>query len=201
MKQSLLARLAAHCYRHRRWVLAGWLLLLITLTLGSKAFGGHWMTSMTLPNTDSSHAAQALERGFPARAGDTATAVMANPTPPQVTSFVAALRHTNGVAGVDTPLVDRSGRVEAIPFTFSTVGSSTHAAAAEVKALASAERQHGLDVELSGPMFDHFKLGNEEVVGILVAVIVLLVAFGSVVAMGLPIITALFGIGIAIAAV
>jgi RND superfamily putative drug exporter len=97
--------------------------------------------------------------------------------------------------------VDRSGTVEAIPFTFSAVGSGTHAAAAQVKALASAERQNGLDVELSGPMFDHFKLGNEEVVGILVAVIVLLVAFGSVVAMGLPIITALFGIGIAIAAV
>ena len=48
MKPSRLARLATHCYRHRRWVLAGWLLL-ITLTFGSKAFGGHWMTSMT-PN-------------------------------------------------------------------------------------------------------------------------------------------------------
>src|SRR5262245_61109808 len=119
MKPSLLARLATHCYRHRRWVLTGWLLLLVTLTFGSKAFGGHWMTSMTLPNTDSSHAARALERGFPARAGDTATAVIANPAPRQVSAFVAALRHIDGVAGVDTPLVDRSGTVEAIPFTFS----------------------------------------------------------------------------------
>jgi RND superfamily putative drug exporter len=209
MQPSLLARLATLSYRRRRrWVVASWLVLLVTLTIGSKAFGGHWMTTMTLPNTDSARATTALQRAFPAHAGDTGTAVMAIPanasasqTAERVTTFVAALRHIDGIAGVDPPLVARGGTVELIPFTFMGVGTDTHPAAARVKALASFERHQGLDVELSGLMFDHFALANQELVGILVAVFVLLVAFGSVVAMGLPIITALFGIGIGVAGV
>ena len=75
----MLARLATISYRRRRWMVASWLAILLLLTVGSKAFGGHWMTSMTLPNTDSTRAATALARGFPARSGDTGTAVIATP--------------------------------------------------------------------------------------------------------------------------
>jgi RND superfamily putative drug exporter len=75
----MLSRLATISYRRRRWVVAGWLALLLVLTVGSKSFGEHWMTSMSLPNTDSSRVATVLEHGFPARSGDTGTAVIATP--------------------------------------------------------------------------------------------------------------------------
>jgi RND superfamily putative drug exporter len=208
MQPSPIARLATISYRHRRWVLAIWLVFLVTLTLGSKAFGGHWMTTMTLPNTDSAQAAKTLARGFPTHAGDSGTAVIAVPTgssasqtAQRVATFVTDLRHVEGIAGTDAPIVAKNGTVVLVPFTFQAIGTHTHPAAARVKALAQVERHAGLDVELSGPMFSHVTLGNQEVVGVLVAVFVLLAAFGSVVAMGLPILTALFGIGIGIAGV
>jgi RND superfamily putative drug exporter len=204
---AMLARLATISYRRRRWVVAGWLALLVLLTVGSKAVGGHWMTTMTLPDTDSARAATVLERGFPARSGDTGTAVVATPagaaapdTVDHVNAFVDALRHTAGVAGVDAPIVAKDGTVELIRFTFAADGTNTHSAAAKVRALATAAGgQSQLRVELSGGMFDHISAGSHEAPGILVAMIVLLVAFGSVVAMGLPIVTALFGIGIGLA--
>jgi RND superfamily putative drug exporter len=204
----MLARLAAISYRRRRWVLASWLVLLVLLTIGSKALGGHWMTNMTLSNTDSSRAATALARGFPTRSGDTGTAVLATPagarspsTAAEIYSFVQAVRHTDGIASVDPAVTTRGGHLELIPFTFSAKGYLTHPAAKRVEALATSSRRHGLDVELSGLMFGHFKLGGHEAPGIAVAIVVLLVAFGSAVAMGLPIVTALVGIGVGIAGV
>ena len=54
----------------------------------------------------------------------------------------------------------------------------------------------GLQIEYGGDMFGEFELPASEMLGILAAVIILLLAFGSVLAMGLPIGTALFGLGI-----
>ena len=56
--------------------------------------------------------------------------------------------------------------------------------------------RQGVDVEFTGDWFDSGGLPSTEAIGLLAAVIVLLLAFGSVVAMGLPIVTALFGLGI-----
>ena len=53
----------------------------------------------------------------------------------------------------------------------------------------------GLDIQYGGDMFAEFELPASELLGILAAVIILLIAFGSVLAMGLPIGTALFGLG------
>ena len=56
----------------------------------------------------------------------------------------------------------------------------------------------GLQIEYGGDLFTEFELPESEIYGILAAVIILILAFGSVLAMGLPIGTALFGLGIAI---
>ena len=58
-----------------------------------------------------------------------------------------------------------------------------------------------LQVELGGSMFTDQTQPASEVIGILAAVVILLLAFGSLLAMGLPIMTALFGIGIGLAVV
>ena len=204
----MLARLARFSYRRRRLVAAVWLLVLLGLTVGSQALGGHWLTSMSLPDTDSARAATALQQGFPARAGDTATAVVATPggaTSPavahQINGFIDDVRGTPGVATVDSPVMAKAGTVELIPFTFAAKGTQTHPTAHQLETLAASQRRHGLDVELSGQMFDHISIGGHEAPGLAVAIVVLLVAFGSAVAMGLPIVTALFGVGVGMAAV
>ena len=73
---------------------------------------------------------------------------------------------------------------------------------ADVKRLvaaAEAANKPGFQVELGGQpigLVEQPNMGSSEAIGMLAAIIILLVAFGSVIAMGLPIITALFGIGI-----
>ena len=61
------------------------------------------------------------------------------------------------------------------------------------------DEQHdvdGLQIEYGGDLFGEFELPESEILGIIAAVIILILAFGSVLAMGLPIGTALFGLGI-----
>jgi len=59
----------------------------------------------------------------------------------------------------------------------------------------------GLQVEYGGDLFAEFSMPESEIYGLIAAVIILILAFGSVVAMGLPIGTALFGLGVASALV
>ena len=59
----------------------------------------------------------------------------------------------------------------------------------------------GLQIEYGGDLFGEFELPESEILGVLAAVVILILAFGSVLAMGLPIGTALFGLGIASAIV
>jgi RND superfamily putative drug exporter len=203
MRPSFLSRLARFSYRRRRAVLGAWLVFVIVLTGASQLTGAHWMTSMSLPGTDSSRAASVLGQRFPARAGDSGAAVIATHEAgsPGVASFADRVRQTPGVAGVDAPITSRDGSVELVPITFSATSHATRPVAKRVQALAAPERRQGLRVELSGPMFQSSSIGNHEMAGILVAVFVLLVAFGSLVAMGLPILTALVGIAIAMGGV
>ena len=58
-----------------------------------------------------------------------------------------------------------------------------------------------MQIEYGGDIFSEFELPESEIYGILAAVIILIIAFGSVLAMGLPIGIALFGIGVAFALV
>src|SRR4051812_28794986 len=74
-----------------------------------------------------------------------------------------------------------------------------HATISDIRRLADDAAGDGVRVALGGRMFQEFGgLGPAELIGILAAVVILLVAFGSLIAMGLPILVALFGIGIGI---
>jgi RND superfamily putative drug exporter len=203
MFPSRLARIARFSYRHRRGVLGAWLAFLVIISAASMMAPSRWMTSMSLPNTDSARASDVLRHRFPARAGDSGAAVVPTPngSAPDISAFLNEVRHTPGVAGVDPPIRSRDGTVELLPINFTGTSHATKPAAKHVKALAAAARKQGVPVELSGMMFESNSIGNHEIAGILVAVVVLLVAFGSVVAMGLPILTALLGVGVAMGGV
>jgi putative drug exporter of the RND superfamily len=69
---------------------------------------------------------------------------------------------------------------------------------------AEAARAAGFEVELGGQPIEFVLApspGSTEFVGVAAAIVILLLAFGSAIAMGLPIVTALFGIGIGYAVV
>src|SRR5262249_26250205 len=73
--------------------------------------------------------------------------------------------------------------------------------ASHMRSLVAQANATGVQVELGGSMFPDQSQPASELIGILAAIIILLIAFGSLLAMGLPIMTALFGIGIGLAVV
>ncbi len=201
----MLAGLARTCYRHRRVVVALWILGFVLAIVLGRALKGESATSGRLPNTDSQAAYDTLKRDFPQRHGDEAQIVFAD--------VAKDRRRDRRVPGQGRAREGRHRRrarsrcraaasIAVAPITTAT-GSGTHPkqTADDVKSLAEPLARDGVQVEFAGNWFGEGGMPASEVVGILAAIIVLLIAFGSVIAMGLPILTAIVGIAISLAGV
>jgi RND superfamily putative drug exporter len=200
----MLARLASNSYRHRRIVVAAWAVALVALTAAAGSFGGSWFRNFALPDTDAARAHQVIDTAFPARSGTSAALVVATDAPTEngdaaLARFTDRIRRIDGVVDVDDATTSPDGRVRLVPLTLDE--AKEDAAATAISAAVAADTTPGVTVELSGDPFHTGSAGGHESIGILVAIVVLLLAFGSVVAMGLPIVTALLGVGVGLAGV
>jgi RND superfamily putative drug exporter len=212
----MLRRLASFCYSRRRTVVAVWVVLLIGISVLAKAEGGDLLKTFSLPGSQSQAAFDVLKHDFN-RKGDTGELVfrvrnagdVQSPAVKQaVNSLADELRHQPHVVSVTTPyepagarfLSSRDARIAYAEILFDLqsndvpVSLSTH-----MRSLVSHANTSALQFELGGAMFTDQTQPASELVGVLAAVIILLVAFGSLLAMGLPILTALFGIGVGLA--
>ena len=213
----MLQRIAHFAYRRRRLVLALWLVALIGVNVLGSSIGSSFSQSFSLPGTESQRAVDLLHARFPARAGDSGQIVFSSPddvrTPAvegRLSGVFTAVAHVPGVTGVESPYSpagarqnSKDGTVAYATVDFAKSGNQiTSRTTNAVEHLAGAARGDGVKVELGGQMFESSPaLGATELIGIIAAIIILLVVFGSVLAMGLPIMTALFGIGIGLALV
>jgi putative drug exporter of the RND superfamily len=204
---GLIGRLGRACYRHRWLTLLTWLAgvaCLITLW----AFYG----APAQDNFTGSDPGQALlNQHFHRAAGDTLTLAISSDAPvtaPAVRARVqsalvpfARAPHVTSVAGpYQAPgQISRSGHIAfaSIQFGVPSAGISNREALALMHD-ARAASGHGVTFSLGGDVVDLAETpygGPTEGIGTVAAAIVLLIAFGSVLAMGLPIVTALLGIG------
>jgi len=213
----VLARLARTSFRHRRLVLVGWLLALVLLTVVSGQVGTSWGQSFQLKGTDSQAAVDLLQSRFPAQAGGTAVIVFkadAGVNDPAIRQRLEALfaqvAEVDQVTGVDSPYAAMGQRQigpdGTIGYADVQFGVDRHEVTASTKAeltsLIAAANGDGLQVEGGGETFlSRRPPGSTEAIGLIAAIVILLIAFGSVLAMGLPILTALFGIGVGFAVV
>jgi RND superfamily putative drug exporter len=211
----VLQRLAHFSYERRRLILLLWVAALIAVNVIGSSIGSSYSQSFSLPGTESQRATDLLQARFPARAGDsgqivfsTLAGVRATAVEARLGRVFAAVAHVPGVTGVESPYatvgnrqVSTDGTVAYATVDFAERGNQiTTQTKDAVENLAVAARGNGLKVELGGQMFESKPaLGATELIGIIAAIIILLVVFGSVLAMGLPIMTALFGIGIGLA--
>jgi putative drug exporter of the RND superfamily len=210
-------RLAAWCIRHRRVTVLGWIAVLIVCVAGAGAAGATFKSNFDLPSSDSQRALDLLKHRFPGQSGDSATIVF-HTTPGPVTrpavrarmqtmfARVAGLPHVRGVVSPYAPA--RVGGAAIAPggrTAFGTVQFDRRAISLPKSAVLSvidtARRAGGpgLQVELGGQPIQNAqrtgRQGASEGIALLAAIVVLLLTFGSVVAMGLPIITALVALG------
>jgi putative drug exporter of the RND superfamily len=212
---TALGRMAGRCYDRRRVVLAVWILAIIGVTVVAQVAGTHFENKFTAGNTPSQQATDILQARFPSKAGDTADVVFHTATPiaanePAIDRVVASLRPLPYVQGVTSPFSAAGAHQIAphadiafaeIQFTKQTPDIPT-GAVQKVITTARAAAHPGFQVELGGNPISAAATaapGPSEGIGITAAILIMLLAFGSVVAMGLPIITALFGLGIGVA--
>jgi RND superfamily putative drug exporter len=198
---------------HRRIVVVAWIVLAFGVLALSQAVGKRNANNFSLPNTDSQRAIDLLQGRFPAQAGDAdqivfrtrageLTDASARAVISPTLARIARLPH---VAGVVSPYeaganaVSKSGTIGFATVEFDQKANLLPKAAIDrVINTAEALRSPTLQVELGGQAIKQAQqtsLGFATGVGLLAAIVVLLLSFGSLLAMGLPIVTALFGLG------
>ena len=210
----MLARLARWSFRRRRvMVFAIWVPLLIGLSVVSGAMGSDYRTSFTLPDSESKMVQEALQGiGNGEQAGMVAQIVF---TAPQGTTDPAIVDAMNGLfdqvgqipgVTVTSPYTPEGARFNSAtePISFAQLSVTERdqqqmlKLGNEIKEMGASIDVPGLRVEYGGQVFATFEFPESELLGILAAIVILLIAFGSVLAMGLPIGTALFGLGVGI---
>jgi RND superfamily putative drug exporter len=216
---TVLGRLAGACYDRRRTVLVLWILAIIGVTVVAQTMGTHFENKFTAGNTPSQQATNILQATFPSKSGDTADIVFQTTAPitspaneAAINKVVAGVRPLPYVQGVTSPTSAAGAHQIATPgrgnIAFAQVQFTTDTADIPVPAIkeviktAQAAAHKGFQVELGGAPISAAATaapGPSEGIGITAAILIMLLAFGSVVAMGLPVITALAGLGIGIA--
>ncbi len=198
MPVTRLARLADFAYRRRRLVLASWVAALFAAFALVAAAGGEWSADYNTPGSQSKAAADALEQRFPTRSPDTVDVVWQGPT----AGLNAFLAQAAELRGIGTATADRQTAkgitVARLPLTMlpADVPKSTGRTLLDMREQAS----HGaVRVELGGGVIQNAEQGpiSSEAVGLTIAGIILLLTLGTVIAAGLPLVVALFGLGIA----
>jgi len=184
-------------------VLVLWLVVAIGITYLAGAAGDHYSEGGSLAGTDSQAAYDLFRAEFPGSTGDDATIVFhsdhgvaADRT--AIEAYLDQVRGTGGIAGASSPFdpgnVSADGDTAYSTLQFAADGLDDQLAADDVLAEATDLRASGTQVEFLGDWFVEGGVPSSEAFGLLAAVVILLIAFGSVVAMGLPLVTAVIGI-------
>jgi RND superfamily putative drug exporter len=210
-----LGRMAAWCGEHRRLVVSLWVAALVLVTALSMAFPGVFNDNFGGGHSESNRAQTLLHDRFPTQAGDSAQIVFHTTDPvispanqAAIARTIAAVQGLPHVASVRGPFdpgaaaqISRDGHIAYAVIQFDqTTNNLPKTGIQKVVDRARATAHPGFEVLLGGPPIsktEKVSPGSSEAIGILAAVIILLLAFGSVIAMGLPILTALFGVALA----
>jgi RND superfamily putative drug exporter len=211
--EDILARWARVAVRHRGKVVLAWIAGLVGLIVLAQTIGGRFANSFEIPGTESQRATDLLKQRFPQQAGDSATIVLQadaglrdQATQDRVTALLEQAKGLPGVVGVGSPYAQGGDGALSGDGTigFATVHYAEKASElpkSDAKALLKLVDHasgNGLSVEAGGQVVQEVEQtppGSSELIGIVFAIVILLIAFGSVVAMGLPLATALIGLG------
>ena len=214
-----MAALARWCARHRLVVVLLWLLALGGTSAAAAVAGSSYSNDYEAPGTESGRATQLLNDGFPGLGGDSDTVVWhtdgsmvrAADVKERMTRTLDRIEHLPGIAAVTGPYEQQSsgqisadGRTAYATVTFEKQSGDIAKADAQrlVDTAKAAENNapDGLRVELGGSavaLTESAQGHVAEIVGVVVAAVVLLLAFGSLAASALPIATALVSVGTA----
>src|SRR5574341_2062094 len=196
--------------RHPWLVVAPTFAVLLTCAFLYLVAAGSYGDAFSIPGAESQRLVDFLKERFPANSGDSVYVVvhseggLAGPQQTaRVETLVTDLSRLPGVANVASPYaqpgrLSADGTVALINVQYTESG--THIDKSDLQPLLDLRDEvsrEGFQVEAGGPLMRHIEQeppGSSDIIGLTAAVFILLIAFGSVVAMGVPIITALIAL-------
>jgi RND superfamily putative drug exporter len=211
-----MASFAHWCYRHRVIVVIVWLAVLLSVFGVERAVGSAYSDTFTLPGTESSQALDLLAASLPKQSGDSDTIVWhvndGSVNDPAVRTAVeellkqvaevptvAAVRSPYGPAGAAQ--ISQDGKIAYATVAFSKLAQSLPKADVKrVIALVKGANSSFLQVDIGGQAIEQFSRtppSNSMAIGLVAAALIILIAFGSLGGMALPLITAVVALGTA----
>ncbi len=212
----VLYALGHFCTKHRWVVVIAWVIIAVGLLFGSKSLGWNTSNNLTLPGTGSQDATNLLNERWPDAANGSIPVVLGAPGgnlisdsqyTDAINETVSKYENDSGVLSVVSPLGtttqsqslnSKDGQISVISVTIKdspsdlTVDEGNH-----LVNLAGPAKQAGLTVGVGGYVGNAVSNPNVDfsvIVGIIAAIIILLFTFGTLVSMGLPMLTALIGL-------
>jgi putative drug exporter of the RND superfamily len=220
MGDADVAAVARWCFRHKWWVILLWLAALLTVGGASRALGDSYSNAFSLKGTESAKVLDLLDEAAPQQSGEADTVVWRvdsgsvrdSSVRQRIDPVLARIAGQKDVGAVVSPYapagaaqISKDGRTAYATVTYTKLGNDLSNDQAQLL-IDTAHRASakGLQVEVGGnkPAQAEQPLPElAEGIGIAAAGMVLFLALGSLFGMLLPLVTALFGIGISSSAI
>ncbi|MFE0451991.1 MMPL family transporter [Streptomyces sp. NPDC058914] len=215
---TFLYKLGRLAFRRRHFVALIWVALLTLAGVGAASAPTAGNTSFSIPGTEAQKAFGLLEERFPGMSADGATARVVFKAPAgekmtdaahkaTVEKTVEELSDGSEVASVTDPYtgqaVSKDGTIAYASVKYEVSGMELEESSREaLKDAANEAQDAGLTVEIGGDALNVTpETGTTEIIGIAVAAVVLVVTFGSLLAAGMPLLTAIIGVGIGVSTI
>ncbi|MEJ8657855.1 MMPL family transporter [Streptomyces sp. MS1.AVA.4] len=216
---TFLYKLGRFAFRRRRLVALLWVALLALAGVGAASAPTATSSSFSIPGTEAQKAFDLLEERFPGASADGATARVVFKAPDgrkmtdpahkaEVRKVVAELRSgSDQVASVVDPYqaksVSRDGAIAYTQVSYKVSGMElTEKDREALTEAGQGAKDAGLTVEIGGDALQAApETGASEIIGVAIAAVVLVITFGSLVAAGLPLLTAVIGVGIGVSTI
>ncbi|MFE9816624.1 MMPL family transporter [Streptomyces sp. NBC_00236] len=216
---TFLYKLGRLAFRRRRYVALIWVALLALAGFGAATASTATSSSFSIPGTEAQKAFDLLEQRFPAASADGATARIVFKAPEgekmtdpahkaDVNKITGELKSgSDQIASVVDPYtgnaVSKDGSTAYVSVTYKVNSMElTDATRESLEDSGTAAQKSGMTVEIGGDALQVMpETGATEIIGIALAAVVLVITFGSLIAAGLPLLTALIGVGIGVSSI
>src|SRR5262245_25543125 len=205
---TFLDRLGGWAFQHRWKVLGAWVAVVVLVAASATAFAGKTNNKFTVPGTESQQAQELLEQKYPAASGAYARMVFVAPEGQKLTdkqnqdAVMASLARTKKAEDVSqvfdpysAKAISKDGRIGYADVIYPVPADKIDDPARdELAGSADPARAAGMQVDFSGGLVTEESESNSEAIGMMVGFVVLAITLGSLLAAGLPLITAIVGV-------